>query len=706
MTPRLSNLARTGPGDLLAAAVLALLFALATALLIARLEAPPLTVQLDQGHPAVRFAGFHGPERNEQGVFRWTAPSATIAAETAAFSGYRFTFALRDAPDAPGRRVTVLADGEPIATVPLDARPRRYSFVPPRPLASASGARTTWEIGLQTTPYTPSGDRRELGVLVTAVEATPVGSARPALPPLLVPLLVLLAVYGVLRVMRLRPLPALAIVLIPVGLYAVLAWRSPRDGLDLAYLPLAHPWRALGAVALVAAAGVPAAVPPRQLVRGLPLLVLLVPLAQTAVLVWAIWSLSLDVPFWDEWESVDLVRHAEQGTLGWSHFWAFHNEHRIVVPRIINLLLIELTRWSRPWEMTFNLGLALAQGGVLLWCVRHTFGSRRAMLALSVPLSLLCLSWSQYENWLSPFTINLILTIVGAVGCTWALMREPVGNGGFGLALLSALVSSLSSSAGLMLWPAFLPQVLLRLGYHRALVWVAAAVLIGIPYFAGFPARASTSTPPLDVVRYALAFVGAPLGYPNVARAQQFGSGLLLLAALNLLAARRYRVDLRPLIPWSGLGLFALASTAIISLGRGPTFGTAQALSSRYHAFSAWLWVVALVLAAYVAARLLQTAATGEPRARRLERRVVLAANLAALPLTCLPLAWTNWIGLEEMRAWQSVQRENERCVVEYAGAPDSCLELFYPDPDRLRTQAAFLEQHRLSIFREPAALP
>jgi len=598
--------------------------------------------------------------------------------------------------------VTILADGEPIATVPLDAGPRRYSFVPPRPRASGSGARTTWEIGLQTTPYTPSGDRRALGVLVTAVEVAPVGYARPALAPLLVPLLVLLAVYGALRVMRLRPLAALTIVLIPVGLYTVLAWRSPLDGLELAYLPLAHPWHALGAVALVAAAGVPAAVPPRQLVRGLPFLVLLVPLAQTAVLVWAIWSLSLDVPFWDEWESVDLVRHAEQGTLGWSHFWAFHNEHRIVVPRIINLLLIELTRWSRPWEMTFNLGLAVAQGAVLLACVRHTFGSPRAVLALTVPLSLLCLSWSQYENWLSPFTINLILTVVGAVVCMWALMREPIGNARLGLALLSALVSSLSSSAGLMLWPAFLPQVFWRLGYRRALMWVAAAVLIGVPYFMGFPPRASASTPPLDVVRYALAFVGAPLGYPDVARAQLFGLGLLLLAALNLLAAWRYGLDLCPLIPWSGLGLFALASATIISLGRGPTFGTAQALSSRYHAFSAWLWVVTLVLAAFVATRLPRTSTVDEGRGRRLLRRVVVGANLAALPLACLPLAWTNWIGYQEMVAWQSVQWENEECVVEYSAAPDTCLELFYPDPARLRAQAAFLEQHRLSIFREP----
>jgi hypothetical protein len=255
-----------------------------------------------------------------------------------------------------------------------------------------------------------------------------------------------------------------------------------------------------------------------------------------------------------------------------------------------------------------------------------------------------------------------------------------------------------------MVWPAFFPQVFLRLGYRRALVWVAAAALIGVPYFAGFPPRASTSTAPIDVVRYGLAFVGAPVGYPDVGRAQLFGLGLLLLPLINLLAAWRYRLDLRPIIAWSGLGLFALASAAIISLGRGPAFGTAQALSSRYHAFSAWLWVVALVFAAFVATRLLQAPTTGEPRARRLVRRAVVGTNLAVLALACLPLAWTNWIGFQEMRAWQGPQRENERCVVEYREAPDSCLELFYPEPERLRMQAAFLEQHNLSIFHEPAA--
>ncbi|MGO8946376.1 MAG: hypothetical protein ACLQUY_01675, partial [Ktedonobacterales bacterium] len=68
------------------------------------------------------------------------------------------------------------------------------------------------------------------------------------------------------------------------------------------------------------------------------LLVLLVPLSLILGLLWVIWTRTADVPYWDEWETVLLVQHADQGTLTFHDLVAFHaNVHRIIIPRLIDL---------------------------------------------------------------------------------------------------------------------------------------------------------------------------------------------------------------------------------------------------------------------------------------------------------------------------------------------------------------------------------
>ena len=691
---------RTRPGtDLLVAAVL--LLALAVALLVAALAPPvPLVVSLDEPQAGVQLQGFYSSERNARGIFRWTEPVAAIAIDASAFADHRLTLTLQGVPNAASHRpLAVLLGDEAVASVPVGAEPRRYSFLLPRPSVPRSLARTTWSIRLEAPASMPSGDGRALGVLVAGVESTPVRSWRPPLPPLLLPLVVVLAVYAALRVLRLPPLAAAAILLLPVAWFGTVAARSPLDALQLAHLPLAYPWYTASGLGLLAAVGVLASLGRRQVIRALPLLPVLVPVLQIVLLIQAIWTQTAAVPFWDEWETVDLLYEAEQGTLGWTHFWAFHNEHRLVLPRLISLGLIELTHWNRQWAMTFDLGLALAAGAALLWCVRRTLGSWRWSLALAPLLALSFFSFTQYENWLWPFQITFVLTVVGASACMLALARERVTHARFAFALLGALVSSLSSLAGLMVWPAFFP-VAARLGRRYALLWIGAALLVGIPYFAGFPSRASTDTPLLDIVRYGLAYLGAPPGAYNASTAQIFAAGSLLVIALNLFAAWRVGVDLRPVAPWSGLGLFALACAAITALGRGPALGVRQALSSRYHAFSGLWWVVVLVSTAFVTLHMWRTSGAARPGRESTLRRLVLSVNALALSLVCLGLVQANRTGYSDLQHWQRVPRQQQECVLQYLTAPESCLTLFYPDPQLLRIRAAYLDRRGMAIWR------
>lgn len=431
------------------------------------------------------------------------------------------------------------------------------------------------------------------------------------------------------------------------------------------------------------------------------------PILSSAALLWLIWTNTHHVPYLDEWETVKLVRHYRDGELIWRDFWYFHNEHRLVVPRMVSLALIELTGWNRQVEMTFNLGLALATLGLFWHCARRQGGGRMAA-ALLAPLSLIVLSFAQYENLLFPFQVNYLLAVFGGAGCLWGLLTPAAATWrsrlSFGVALVGAIVASLSTFAGLTTWVAFLP-VVWRRGKLRAVVWCAVAVAIILPYTSGIGAvsqgtlglalRAMANDPTLPV-RYLLAILGAPLGYPSAGRSQVAALLGCLLVAGNLLAARR--AGLRHIsVAWGGLALYGLACCGVTMLGRAQG-GIVFAMASRYQSFASLWWVAALGVIGLTHRQLLRQAGAN------LATRLLPWLNRAAYLLAGFALLAANLAGWRDGLRWPPATLASESCIVQYQTAPDSCLDPYFPaGPWFVRTQAEYLHQQRLAIFGEAA---
>src|SRR5438270_13475536 len=60
----------------------------------------------------------------------------------------------------------------------------------------------------------------------------------------------------------------------------------------------------------------------------------------------------VDVPFWDQWDgTAPLFEKMAAGTLGFADFFAQHNEHRILFPRLIFFGLGCLTHWNIRAEL-------------------------------------------------------------------------------------------------------------------------------------------------------------------------------------------------------------------------------------------------------------------------------------------------------------------------------------------------------------------
>lgn len=448
-------------------------------------------------------------------------------------------------------------------------------------------------------------------------------------------------------------------------------------------------------------------------------IVFLVPLALLAIIFRTILLRTPVVPFWDEWQTVDILHHYELGTLTFQDFWQFHNEHRIVIPGMIELGIIVFTHWNRQVEMTFDLCVAIAEAGFLLAAARRILRSTTWMLALIAPGSLLLFSLSQYQNWLWSFQLTFILTVFGAALCVMGFSHQPARWAPFLLALVGAVVAALSSVGGVMAFIAFVPSAW-RAGRIKLAVWIVTALAVLIPYFIGFPHSVPISIS-LDLFTFAFGYLGAPLGYPNAPAAIFWGIVSVVLVALNLVVYWRRERTFTALDPWIGLALFALAIDGITALGRGAYYtgpyaglGSLMIWGTRYQTFATLWWISLLVLLAVNVnatwsrwQERRNASPTRNTRPAQASRAPVwqvavsslMTLNVIALLAMTVALVGVNKAAYTPMQQYMYPQFLLQSCVVDYQFAPADCLDSYAWDVNYVRIQAAVLDEYHMGPF-------
>src|SRR5689334_6001408 len=82
----------------------------------------------------------------------------------------------------------------------------------------------------------------------------------------------------------------------------------------------------------------------------------------------------VDVPSWDEWEMIPVLEAASRGQLSIDMLWAQHNEHRIMLPRLVWLGIARIFGWNEPAMVAFNVVTAFGTLIVLALLIRRTVG--------------------------------------------------------------------------------------------------------------------------------------------------------------------------------------------------------------------------------------------------------------------------------------------------------------------------------------------
>jgi hypothetical protein len=313
----------------------------------------------------------------------------------------------------------------------------------------------------------------------------------------------------------------------------------------------------------------------------------------------------VDAPFYDEWELVPALTGHQPITLEW--LWSQHNEHRILLPRLVYLAVLKIARYNfRAMYSTIAVLLTLGSAGLLL-AARRLRG-RFDYADLFLPMVVMTVG--QFENLLWGFQIAFILPgailLLVVILAIWRPKIDFVSALGI---LVATLASPLSGGAGLALAPAFVACTVLNglelrkgpRGWARAAVlWTGAAITIGIvlAYFVGYqrPEQHTPNENAQEIVKWTQDFLLNGLG--NGAEVIKDGahSFLVIIASATLLMllwvfivrpAERFRV-LRLATVFG-----ALASLAIgIGWARS---GFVSAFRCRYVSLGAPFWCACYV---------------------------------------------------------------------------------------------------------------
>jgi hypothetical protein len=340
---------------------------------------------------------------------------------------------------------------------------------------------------------------------------------------------------------------------------------------------------------------------------------------------------AVNVPFMDDWQFVPLLERARNGTLTFRELWAPHDEHRLLLPRLIIIASMFATHGDYRVQCFITFAVVAIISACLLWLMVRLNGYKSSVLCTWALANIALFSPIQFHNWLWPMQFAYFLPYTFLALCFCTLYARIPAFPKFVLAAVFALAGNFSFVQGNLIWLAALPVILfapdiLRKGCSQEFChgvgcsWGAGGdtlfpgtrTQLGASDYAyghdGVPPTMSTlhqfeERPGYTLAhmgRFALAMLGNSVarGFPvsdNLVFSRICGAIVLILALIGVAAAwRRGSVPARAL-PWVCLLLFTFVTAAFVCVGR-VWRGDPQPLTPRYATFGTFCIVSLIVL--------------------------------------------------------------------------------------------------------------
>src|ERR1051325_990685 len=431
------------------------------------------------------------------------------------------------------------------------------------------------------------------------------------------------------------------------------------------------------------------------------------PAVLLAVLIPQYW---VDVPQYDEWDSVMLFEHLSQHSLTVGLLFKQVNEYRQFFPNLIFVGLGKLTQWDLRYEMILIfVAVAVISLNVRKLAALTTEASETQFAILFFAANLVIFSLTQYENWFQAQQLVYYVPILCVTNCV-VIAQSKLGTfGKFAACALLSFISMFSSANGVACWIVVLPLlVFIEWPKNRRLViglsagWMIALGLCVALYLYGYEKPWWTPSPstglyhPWRAFVYFLGFVGGPLGLERVKLSIAAGSLMLLgfiAAGVYVIRPRRDRSLSERTIGWLVIGSYSLVTGAMTTVGRvGLASGPSQV--PRYLGFSVYL-LLALIFLAYI---------IGQDMQRRSGRTFWLPPDpltFATILFLIIYQPFMLALSYRQMDAWQTRLLQAKASILLINQLPDTRLtKILYPNVQFLVEKANALDG--LGLLRPP----
>ncbi len=396
-------------------------------------------------------------------------------------------------------------------------------------------------------------------------------------------------------------------------------------------------------------------------------------------------------PFWDEWSEISPVAHGA-GFSSWGWLWSQHNEHRILITRL--LLLADLQFFggkniSLLIEMYLTQALLLA---AICHAVERFTNFPRYLKTTLDGLFAFCLFHpNQAQNLTWPFQVSFILAFAIA---TFAFLAIAFFER-FRLSVLvviglslAPLLAALNVAGGLLIGPVSIAfAIFKRLRVRHIVAMTALFSASTVAYLTGYYA-ADPKHPPFaalrqvkDILVYVLTYFGA--SWTRLLPHKERVTCLISFVCFGFLTVRAVRNRSRTSnFEWFCIAecVFMIATASVTAIGR-LQFGVGQAYAGRYQTPAMLYWgsLCALALINF-------------QRYRPMKFRYLQTAVLIILLLSTATYPWM----------WTSIVKNGDAlrnaCYVVMHGDKDErAAKLLFPIPQHMTEAIQYL--HR--VWRE-----
>jgi hypothetical protein len=109
---------------------------------------------------------------------------------------------------------------------------------------------------------------------------------------------------------------------------------------------------------------------------------------------------AVNVPFMDDWQFVPLLERAMNGTLTFQELWAPHDEHRLLLPRMIIIASMFASHGDYGVQCFITFAVVAIISACLLWLMVRLNGYKSSVLCTWALANIALFSPIQFHNWL------------------------------------------------------------------------------------------------------------------------------------------------------------------------------------------------------------------------------------------------------------------------------------------------------------------